>query len=242
MTCFACRAYIPVDAWRPLAGPFYQDFVRNIETVNSVRCQACEEDTTLIAFSAYNPSPENVSADLARLLKLSTDLHCVERVQAALEDLNTGSLEAAGDVVEAVYALVEFDPLQLRWLLTTSPLRQSDPPARAEEDALVLKCIKDVERRVQVHAAYMRRSDANVTTPCCGVAVCFSCKYMDWHEGETCAQLRERTRDEYPTITSGEGTVEVFSCPSCYVQFEHAGGCSSIRCICGHEFSLDETY
>jgi hypothetical protein len=39
-----------------------------------------------------------------------------------------------------------------------------------------------------------------------------------------------------PTST---GTDDVHVCPGCLVPFVHAGGCSSMSCICGAMFTIE---
>ena len=163
----------------------------------------------------------------------------------ALQKLNAGDSSAANDVVRAVWGIVNGDDMKYRCFLTPSAFRTEEPDGSATEEAMVLKCVLDVERRAQVHMAFMRQSDSYVVTPCCQMPVCFVCRYSDWHEGITCAEYREELRknNDLRVVVNANGEpVDILVCPSCFVQFEHAGGCGSIRCICGHEFHVDDIF
>eukprot|EP00929_Paragymnodinium_shiwhaense_P058951 TRINITY_DN29515_c0_g1_i1.p1 TRINITY_DN29515_c0_g1~~TRINITY_DN29515_c0_g1_i1.p1 ORF type:complete len:1526 (-),score=381.17 TRINITY_DN29515_c0_g1_i1:80-4657(-) len=96
--------------------------------------------------------------------------------------------------------------------------------ANAMKESLPL-CIEDPERRLAAQLAWLRHNP-KVRTPCCCAQVCFKCKVRGWHPGKTCEerQRREVSRHAMP-------------CPNCGVPTTLSDGCSSIRCLCGHEWT-----
>ena len=97
-----------------------------------------------------------------------------------------------------------------------------------DEPPLIPGLLIDLERRASLQLECLRRFPF-LQTACCKAPLCFKCKTMYHHPGETC---EERMKEEI-----GDGRVQC--CPSCGVPTVKVEACDHIICVCGQSWDWE---
>jgi len=203
-----CGAPIPVAVWTGFVeANIVELYEANAMALAVIRCEDCDEQYSLLCPAAQGDSERDAA-------------------QAVLMDC----LKSAGSEGFVIGMLAEYEA---RERSAASVLDEMEKHLRngelaevimapATEGAPLLQLVADVERRTTLLMEHLRRNPL-IETPCCGSAMCFRCKCMGHHEGETC---EERALEEI-----GDG--EVNCCPVCGVPTVKVEGCEHIICVCG---------
>lgn len=97
---------------------------------------------------------------------------------------------------------------------------------RQQSVLFVMNLLPDIERRANLYLRYVLK-EPFVDSLCCSRAHCFKCKIQGGHEGRPCEQMMSDND-------------QVRYCPSCAIAVVKGDGCSSLTCICGHNFTWDD--
>ena len=142
------------------------------------------------------------------------------------------------------FLILELGVEEVRCLVMARRVRGFGKRTRASEFTVahtnLLSYIPIPERRAAIQWEWLRRTtEARPYTKCCLIPVCMACRYEDHHDGQTCAEAQQRVSHDDDDNLIGT----TFKCPNCFILLQHAGGCSSIRClVCRHEFDVDSDY
>jgi len=215
--CPGCRHRVPTDAWITLV----EDAVRvryhtNAASLLSIRCPECDGVSSLL------PEFDAGAADRAKRSPADSlpGLDAKHRAKASMACLAFSKGQITADKMCEVLI---------------SGIKSTEKAGRLPPDAVklvasALRMIKDVERRVSLQLACLRRFP-KIRTPCCDRKMCFKCKVDGWHGRMTCEQRQQR-------FISTEGGVQ--SCPACGVPTQRTEGCLQVQCVCGHSWQWED--
>ncbi len=216
---------------------------QNMQSQFVVRCPSCDEDHNF--WYSGKVDEEKVRKMEKQIFDRLNDVQKQNDLVNVINEYVTYKIVSPKKVVDLI--LITFGSKLGRLYLTPKDFRgaSSDIDSESENeeeeeckehwslvDGDILNLFINPERRATIQLEWLRREEARVSTSCCDREICFRCKYEDWHEGETCEEIMEQTKEEAPGDT-------IFTCPACFVPCVHAGGCSSVRCLCGHSYELD---
>lgn len=225
-----CRSRIPTNVWRRFVhNSDYKLFSSNTKAIMSIRCEWCDEQNSLyyegdvteqekivlrddLVKAVEQHSFGDVTTVLKSLEEYNNGAICVEEMADALFD-NLSSEEPVDSVDEDLY---EPHPVIEHMI---GPL---------DQPGVVPGLICDLERRAALQLECFRRFPF-VQTQCCAGPLCFKCKTMYHHPGETCEEIVKRE--------VGDGSVQC--CPSCGVPTMKVEACDSIQCVCGEIWDWD---
>jgi len=199
-----------------------------------------EPEKSLSSAQPQVPSLDVPESEVLKITEKATNEHASPpqetRLMELVEDVAVYKPNSITMLIE--YCFATFPPETARdMLIFKDQMRESTALLAGSEQPAILCLLDDVERRVSLYHAVLRRPNSALATVCCRIPMCFNCKSVDdfdhWDAGQTCEQRVEQDLDNTPV----EGSV--FVCPACLVPFVHAGGCSWMRCLCGNEFSIE---
>lgn len=242
--CIHCNCPVATQVWAPAARTEYQDYVTNLERLFSIRCTGCEEDASFFVFDdkrdllLQRESLVQASQQLAEIITGPGTARVTDAVEMLLSYSNT---EAAANLISVIETETSAELARQILLIPRVTSDYADTLSKAEGSTLglIYRLLPDVERRALVLNVVLRRQNG-VVTPCCSMDVCFRCKYDGTaHATEAeCTATIEKRRIEADSDRTNDETF--INCPECLVGIVHAGGCSSMRCLCGHMFDVFE--
>eukprot|EP00656_Telonema_subtile_P010299 TRINITY_DN14942_c0_g1_i1.p1 TRINITY_DN14942_c0_g1~~TRINITY_DN14942_c0_g1_i1.p1 ORF type:complete len:271 (-),score=67.19 TRINITY_DN14942_c0_g1_i1:3-815(-) len=222
-----CLARIPTQIWRDFVpDEVYMAYGANALAVMTLRCSGCDGQRSL--FSHVDVSEDDKKESRKRLVECCG--HHAEIVLSALQKYHSGEfdVEVMADILfesllsdeqQAIYV----EPLEEEIQDDHHPVIALMIPEEFDgAPAVIPSLLTDLERRAALQLECLRRMPF-IRTPCCKETLCFKCKVMGHHCGETCA---DRMKEE---LRCGE----VQCCPSCMVPTIKMEGCSEIVCVCG---------
>lgn len=107
---------------------------------------------------------------------------------------------------------------------TPSLLHKSEVMAAWDIFKPILHCIKDAEKRANMHLRYLRDRPF-IMTECCRKKHCFRCKSKDWHTKKSCVE------------NCSAADVDILPCLHCGLSLTRGDGCDSVTCLCSFTFN-----
>ncbi|CAK0907074.1 unnamed protein product [Prorocentrum cordatum] len=267
--CPLCSGRVCTAAWAPFVDPpTSEKYLSNANALLSLRCPDCDETASFFSpgLGKAGPTAHAAGGDLGRARQraavLRADLQreelwcdllsarsaalrrCGRRSsEAAASSCGTGAgADADSRAWAAASRLVDawqrFEAAQASADDFVAVLHTSWPPGRGANPPRGLRCaarrrvplcIEDPERRLALQLAWLRRYP-KVRTPCCRARVCFKCKVRGWHRHLSCEERQRR-----------EAWRDAQFCPNCNVPTTRSDGCNHIRCVCGKEWTWQES-
>mmetsp|Transcript_124092 Transcript_124092/g.397113 ORF Transcript_124092/g.397113 Transcript_124092/m.397113 type:complete len:1364 (+) Transcript_124092:73-4164(+) len=229
LRCPGCWCRISTSAWRPFVPEQTRTkYVANASALLTVRCARCDGTHSLLVEDSEDLDGCTAREDaiMSRVLKEEPeDSHELRR---AWREFSMGQSHADQLLGKLV------DTAEQTGLSADGPEGALEGQLSAALRLFLMELIAlvtDIERRVTLHLAVLRRYP-KIRTKCCGQKMCYKCKVKGWHPKVSCEDRQRR----FLTIDA----VGIQPCPMCGVPTQKTEGCNEVRCVCGHTWSWSE--
>jgi len=213
----SCTQRIPTKRWKVVvSSATMTDYFQRARQAISIRCQICDEMVSLLP--AHDPEASSKLLGLTHRNFYSAQRRKKRQLNEILLawPLFRANRIPAREFAEKVGALLEADSEEE--IDSSSQKRSLNP----QQLRLFLSSIEDVERRMTLALALLRRFPF-ITTECCDMKHCFRCQQGHWHVEESCEE-------------ADCNDLSIQSCPECCVMISKIDGCNSVLCLCGANF------